>query len=180
MKKLYLLSLLCLLVLAVCLLIGCDKETNCNCECECGGGISMGYVDLGLPSGTKWKNMNETNADDDYDFYTYDEAVRTFGDSLPNYKQFRELLTYCTWTWQDNGYDNGYKVTGPNGNYIFLPALGYRLCDTTVHAVKVNGIYWSSTIYDTDCGWSLTFYSEYHTISYDRCCSGFSVRLVQN
>ena len=58
----------------------------------------MGYVDLGLPSGTKWKNMNETNADDDYDFYTYDEAVRVFGDSLPNYKQFRELLTYCTWT----------------------------------------------------------------------------------
>lgn len=81
------------------------------------------YVDLRLPSGTKWKSSNETG------FYTYEKAVNTFGDKLPTKKQCEELKDKCKWTW--NG--NGYKVTGPNGQSIVLPASGFRGCDGDVH-----------------------------------------------
>ena len=47
------------------------------------------YVDLRLPSGTKWKSSNETG------FYTYEKAVNTFGDKLPTKKQCEELKDKC-------------------------------------------------------------------------------------
>ena len=72
------------------------------------------YVDLGLSSGTLWKNFNEGN------FYTYNDAISTFGDQLPSDEQFYELIDECTWDWEDNGYN----ITGPNGNSIVLPAAG--------------------------------------------------------
>ena len=84
---------------------------------DCGGSVSSssakdtGYTDLGLPSGTIWKNFNATG------FYTSDEAVSQFGNRLPTKKQWEELKAECQWSW--NG--SGYKVTGPNGNSIVLP-----------------------------------------------------------
>ncbi|HJJ45480.1 MAG TPA: hypothetical protein O0Y17_00165 [Methanocorpusculum sp.] len=44
-----------------------------------------GYVDLGLPSGTLWKDKNESGG-----FYTYDEAMKAFGNNLPTMEQFEE------------------------------------------------------------------------------------------
>ena len=43
---------------------------------------TLEFVDLGLPSGTKWSNINQTNPNDSYDFYTYDEAVQQFGEYI--------------------------------------------------------------------------------------------------
>lgn len=43
----------------------------------------------------------------------------------PNQKQMEELLEKCTWVKVSNETHNGYKVTGPNGNSIFIPAGGY-------------------------------------------------------
>ncbi len=74
-----------------------------------------GYVDLGLSSGVLWKRTNEPG------YYSIRDAVSTFGPNLPTEDQWRELKRECTWTW--NG--NGYKVTGPNGNYIHLTQEGY-------------------------------------------------------
>ena len=37
-----------------------------------------------------------------------------------------ELVNNCTWTWTTLNGVNGYTVTGPNGNSIFLPAAGFR------------------------------------------------------
>lgn len=44
----------------------------------------------------------------------------------PTVEDMEELVEKCTWKWwyADNG-NMGYKVTGPNGNSIFLPAAGY-------------------------------------------------------
>ena len=39
-------------------------------------GVFAQYIDLGLSSGTLWKDTNEGG---DYARYTYDEAVSTFG-----------------------------------------------------------------------------------------------------
>ena len=46
------------------------------------------------------------------------------------------------------GNHNGYKVIGPNGNYIFLPAAGYRV-GTILNGSGSGGSYWASSPYDT-------------------------------
>ena len=134
---------------------------------------SEGYVDLGLPSGTLWKNANEGGDDA---LYNYDEAVRKFGNKLPTWKQLEELKNKCTWTWTGNGY----KVTGPNGNSIYLPAAGYRHCNGGVDNVGTYGDYWSSTPYGSDTACHLYFWDSGKAyIYYGSRCGGQSVRLVQ-
>ena len=135
--------------------------------------ILSDYVDLGLPSGTLWKNANEGG---NYAHYTYDEAVSEFGNKLPTKQQLQELKKECTWTWTGRGY----KVTGPNGNSIFLPAAGYSDCDVGVRSVGTYGYYLSFTPRGSDLAWSLYFDSSEVDMDYGNCCDGLSVRLVQN
>ena len=132
--------------------------------------VSLGYTDLGLPSGTKWKNFNATG------FYTYDEAVSQFGNRLPTKQQWEELKAECQWSW--NG--SGYKVTGPNGNSIVLPASGYRYCDGSVDGVGSFCGYWSSTPLGSDNAWYLGFNSGGVNVSINSRCGGRSIRLVQD
>ena len=132
---------------------------------------AQGFVDLGLPSGTLWKDINEEGG-----FYTYDQAVSKFGNKLPTKEQFKELENSCQWTW--NG--SGYKVTGPNGNSITLPAKGHSYCDWGVFGVGSYGFYWSSTPYGSDRAWYLTFGSSEVYMNYTERCTGLSVRLVQD
>ena len=131
---------------------------------------STGYTDLGLPSGTIWKNFNATG------FYTYDEAVSKFGNRLPTKEQWEELKAECQWTW--NG--SGYKVTGPNGNSIVLPASGYRYCDGSVDYVGSFGGFWSSTPEGSDGAWYLDFHHGRVDVDAYYRCGGLSVRLVQD
>lgn len=134
------------------------------------------YVDLGLPSGTLWSNSNEKNWAGDYDYYSYDEAVNTFGGSLPTKEQWEELLTKCTWSWTGNGY----RVTGPNYNVIKLPASGCRKSNGSAGSVGSVGCYCSSTRSFSGRPWYIYFdsgnrklYDQYHS-------TGYTVRLVQN
>lgn len=132
--------------------------------------VTTGYTDLGLPSGTIWKNFNATG------FYTYDEAVSQFGNRLPTKAQWDELKAECQWSWTGNGY----KVTGPNGNSIVLPAAGYRNCNGGVNDLGSYGFYWSSTPNGSENAWYLRFYSGSVRMSYHYRCIGQSVRLVQD
>ena len=132
---------------------------------------AQGLIDLGLPSGTLWKDKNEEGG-----FYTYEQAVSRFGSGLPTKEQLKELKNSCKWTW--NG--NGYKVTGPNGNSIVLPASGYRYCSGDVGSVGSYGGYWSSDPLGSGDAWGLSFYSDKVGMSNDSRCSGRSVRLVQD
>lgn len=129
-----------------------------------------GLVDLGLPSGTLWKDKNKEG------FYTYEEAVNRFGEELPTKEQFEELKNKCRWMWTGSGY----RVTGPNGNSIFLPAAGYRSCDWSVNDVGSDGGYWSFTAYSSEKAWRLGFPSGRVSLSIDSRCYGLSVRLVQD
>jgi hypothetical protein len=45
---------------------------------------------------------------------------------MPTNDEIQELIDNCIWTWTSMNGVNGYKVEGPNGNSIFLPAAGYR------------------------------------------------------
>lgn len=131
---------------------------------------SQGYVDLGLPSRTFWRNANEGG---DNTRYTYNEAVSKFGNKLPTKEQLEELKNQCKWAWTGSGYN----VVGPNGNSIYLPAAGDRLCDGAL--LKIVGSYWSSTPKDSDSAFALLFFpADDAFMSGDGNCVGRSVRLV--
>ena len=64
---------------------------------------------------------------------------------MPTDAELTELREQCTWTWTSKGSVNGYQVTGPNGNSIFLPAAGYRNDSSLSSAGR--GCYGSSSLY---------------------------------
>ena len=131
------------------------------------------WIDLGLPSGTKWKSANEKGG-----FYTYNDAVSKFGGNLPTREQWEELRGLCTWTWTGRGY----KVTGDNGNSIVLPAAGFRYSDGRVEKVGAYGFFWSSTSYGgygSGIGWALLFDSSDVGMNDYGYSYGLSVRLVK-
>jgi hypothetical protein len=133
--------------------------------------IPQGYVDLGLPSGTLWKDQNEIAG-----FYTYDDAMEMFGNDLPTKEQLGELKTSCRWTWTGSGYN----VEGPSGESITLPAAGRRFGVGSVYFVGSDGGYWSSTPSSSESACYLLFSSNEVIMSeYDRY-NGLSVRLVKN
>ena len=63
---------------------------------------------------------------------------------MPTKAERDELVDNCTWTWTTQNGVNGYKVTGPNGNSIFLPAAGS--CGSYLATVNISGYYWSSSL----------------------------------
>ena len=62
---------------------------------------------------------------------------------MPTRAEQDELRKNCTWQWTTQNGVNGYKVTGRNGNSIFLLAAG--IVDDLVHS-EPCGYYWSSSI----------------------------------
>ena len=110
-----------------------------------------------------------------------DAATANWGSvwRMPTKAEQDELRNNCTWDWTTQNGVKGYKVTGPNGNSIFLPAAGYMLEGALNHARSV-GYYWSSSLF-TDYPFSayfVYFYSGYVIwYNYSRYY-GFSVRPV--
>ena len=136
------------------------------------------FVDLGLPSGTLWKNVNETNPDDSTCFFTYDEAVKSFGQQLPTKEQWAELNTYCDWSWMGGGW----LVSGGNGNSIYLPTLGYRYCDGHLFGERFFTGYWTNLPCDSENAHAFSCYYD-GVLEMFNCllrCYGFPVRLVSN
>ncbi len=85
-------------------------------------------------------NLTELKLEDD-------AAYVNWGTSwcIPNDEQRQELVNSCSWLWTTRNGVNGYQVTGPNGNTMFLPAAGYRYYASLYNAGS-NGRYWTSTI----------------------------------
>jgi len=149
--------------------------TLCFTACENAPEGSMNkvdYVDLGLSSGTKWNNINEMNPNDITGFYIYSEAKSLFEDDIPTDEQWWELVNECEWTWMGSGY----KIVGPNGNFITLPAAGYSY-NGTVENVGSIGVYWSSPIGEEDA-WVLYIDSINVDVVVGDGFAGHTVRLV--
>ena len=64
---------------------------------------------------------------------------------MPTMVELYELYTNCTWTWTTQNGVYGCKVTGPNGNSIFLPAAGCRY-RTEADSRGSYSYYWSSSL----------------------------------
>ena len=91
---------------------------------------------------------------------------------------WEELIDNCSYKW--NKKKKGFDITGANGNFIFLPAAGYRSGDS-VYYVGSSGNYWSSSVYTEYLAFYVLFDSgdlkpQYYFSSH---CRGFSVRLVR-
>lgn len=67
---------------------------------------------------------------------------------MPTRAEQDELREKCTWMWTTQEGVNGCRVTGPNGNSIFLPAAGNH-CNAGRADVGSNGYYWSSSLFMT-------------------------------
>ena len=115
---------------------------------------------------------------------SYDAATANWGDGwrMPTKEEFEELQNRCDWQLTTRGGHNGYDVTGPNGNSIFLPAVGLR-CGSSLDGVRAGGHYWSSTPdwSNPECAYSLYFFDNgSHSVGWFNRSLGQSVRPVSD
>lgn len=98
---------------------------------------------------------------------------------MPTIDELSDLNTKCTWTWTTINDVAGFKVTGTNGNVLFLPAAGFRI-ETGVNDVSSIGYYWSSSLYSSNASNAhcLYFNSSSHSTTYYKRNCGLSVRPV--
>ena len=115
--------ILCIVSVALCFL-GCNAKDPITSTTS----KDPNAVDLGLPSGNLWKNVDESSVAG-LSFENVEQYQKD-GWSVPTKSDFEELLSTCLF---EPG-SNGARVVGPNGNSIVLK----------------NGRYLSSTIYDYD------------------------------
>lgn len=164
-----------------------------------------GYVDLGLPSGTKWAtcNIGAKSPEEAGDYFAWGEPrAKTSYESknsltynknssllqsegvidtisvlnkeydaaqinwetpwkIPSKEDIEELKKECNWTWGTIGKINGFKVSGPNGKSVFLPAAGYNsgenISDASGSLYSERGHYWGATMIGTYYGYCLNF-----------------------
>ena len=164
------------------------------------------YVDLGLPSGTKWATMNVGVASEtEYgNYYMYGMGSETYdsvdtpyagtenplaptadtaaqvwsnGWHMPTKEQLEELVANTIYEWTTIDGVNGGKFTAQNGNYIFIPAAGgYN--DGSLYDVGEFGDIWSSTSNGSSSAYYLFFDEVYNDVSDSSRNYGGSVRPV--
>ena len=99
--------------------------------------LEIGYVQA--TCGTYNKRMNDISGHENYDAA---KAKWREGWRIPTKAECEELMNeeYCTWSWKKQNDVNGYLVTSKtNGNYIFLPAAGYK--NGNPYVIRDGGVY---------------------------------------
>ena len=113
----------------------------------------------------------------------HDAATANWGGSwrIPTKEEMQELLDNCTCTKSVLNSVQGYKITGPNGNSIFLPAAGSRL-GLSLDYAGVGVYYWSSTPFDlghSNLAFNLYFYGGIGYVgSAGKRIEGYTIRPV--
>lgn len=111
----------------------------------------------------------------------YDAATANWGGNwrMPTKDEIIELRKNCTWEWTSLNGVNGKRVTGPNGNSIFLPAAGSRF-NNELAGDGSFGYYWGSTPSsdDTHYAYILYFLYEYQSTNRYYRYFGLTVRPV--
>jgi hypothetical protein len=82
-------------------------------------------------------HFSTLNKSDDAATYNWGDAWR-----MPTKEDCEELMSECGWEWISHNFQKGYKVTGPNGNSIFLPTTGYQ---SIMAGIPLLGILWPGT-----------------------------------
>lgn len=165
------------------------------------------YVDLGLPSGTKWATMNVgANSITDYgNYYMYgmgsktydstdtpyagtenplatsaDTAAQVWGGEwhTPTKTQIEELINNTTVEYTQIEGVNGNKFTSQNGKYIFIPACGWWN-DNSKERAGQFAAYWSSTL-DQSMPYYFYFFTSSVSLTTNSRNYGYSIRPVIN
>lgn len=78
----------------------------------------------------------------------HDAARENWGGTwrMPTDIELDELSKYCKWTYTTLNGQKGCKITGPNGNSIFLPACG-TIFEGKIYYIGECGDYWSSSLF---------------------------------
>lgn len=119
----------------------------------------------------------------------FDIAREQYGASwrLPTAAEFEELIERCKWEWEEAGdsapFMAGYRVTGPNGNSIFLPAAGHGRGTVREEAYvtdqDIYGAYWSGNLCnDKGRAFELFFHKENICVNEEWRSRGNSIRPV--
>jgi len=99
---------------------------------------------------------------------------------MPTDAEWTELLSKCTWESTSMNGISGQKVTGPNGNSIFLPSAGLR---NGTHRSDAGSLvyYWSSTLHSDYSfeAWVISSFPDYVIKSHADRCAGLSIRPVR-
>jgi formylglycine-generating enzyme required for sulfatase activity len=95
---------------------------------------------------------------------------------MPSDEEFTELREKCTWTWTTQDGVKGYKITGPSGNSIFIPAAGFHYENGFNYGE--NGDYWSAQAGLPNNGKHLNFYPNKQINSTSYRYFGFPIRPV--
>ena len=87
-----------------------------------------------------------------------DVAHKNWGGNwrMPTYKDFEELKEHCYLTWCSQPKGCLLK-SRKNGNYLFLPAYGYKKGTERNELMGLMGAYWTSSGMRKDCGVSFQF-----------------------
>ena len=124
-------------------------------ETELGG--LFGFGDM---TGFKTSVLMEDYASEDIYKTDRDVANKAYGSwlTMPTVEEFEELFRECKKEWVEDTQNHvaGYKLTGPNGNSIFLPAAGSRT-QQTVSGQGINGLYLSGSINPADKQFALGY-----------------------
>ena len=134
------------------------------------------YVDLGLSVKWATCNVGATKPEAFGDYFawgetspknSYTDSNYTYSDNpstlplnkdaasvnmggkwrMPTKKECQELIEKCSLEQITQNGVYGYKVIGPNGNFIFLPATGYH--SFTGREYKDDCYFWSSSLHET-------------------------------
>lgn len=78
-----------------------------------------------------------------------DIATLTLGKKwrIPSKENMKELLSYCSWKFEIQNGIYGWRVTGPNGNSIYLEAAG-SASGNRIAGIGEFGRYWTSTLHE--------------------------------
>lgn len=112
-----------------------------------------------------------------------DAASVNLGDKwrIPTAVEMDELLRFCDTEWTSENGISGHKLTGPNGNSIFLPFAG-AAAGTERGDFGTAGAYWTSSLSDSDnspSAWLfLTATNVFGFTSVLSRCYGISIRPV--
>ncbi len=112
-----------------------DKAETDNTDFEADAYPEHDFIDLGLSV-----NWATCNLGSNYPYYRgtlYELSMEYQGDTatalwgkdwrMPTKEEFQELMDSCSWEFDNN--NQGFIVTGRNGNSIFLPAGGFKSGD---------------------------------------------------
>lgn len=148
------------------------------------------WCNISLFSLTKYCSIRKYGADRYVDNLTTlqpcdDVATVRWGSKwrIPTVDELQELCDKCTWEWTTVNGQNGSRITGPNGNSIFLPVTGmYNHKGYDPSLSGNNGYIWSSTLNTDDpcCTSHLWHHSTDHGVKRGTAerCEGITVRPV--